>query len=99
MHQVFLKTEGKGNTVKNTRVNSPYTKSYDNLIFMQSRWTFCSKLLIQKTQISNLWDNKAPNGAWQREEAQRRMGPQVLHFLSSDEHKQGELGLERTQSK
>ena len=67
MLQFFLRTEGKINAVQNTRVNTSYTKFYDNLIFMQSRWTFCSKLLIQKTQTGNLWDNRAPNGAWLRE--------------------------------
>lgn len=72
-------------------------KSYDNLIFRQSRWSFSFKLLIQKTQIGNLWDNRAPNGAWQREKAQKRMRSQLLNFLSNNEHKHGELGLGRTQ--
>lgn len=72
MFQAFLRTEGKGNTLKNTRVSSPYTMSYDNLIFMHSRWTACSKLLIQEIQIGNLWDDRAPNGAWRREEAQNK---------------------------
>lgn len=86
-----LRTEGKWNTVKTTRVSSPYAKSYNNLIFMQSRCTFCSKLLIQKTQGGNLWDNRAPNGAWQREKAQKHRS-HLLHFLPSNEHKEGELG-------
>lgn len=90
-------TRGERNTVKNARINFPYTKSYNNLIFMQSRWTFCFKLLIQKTQIGNLWDNRASNGAWQREKAQKWMRSQLLRFLSSNEHKQGEPGLGRTQ--
>lgn len=77
---------------------TPHTKSYDNLIFKQSRWTVCSKLLIQKIQIGNLWDDRVPNGAWQRAEAQKQMRSPLLHILPSNEHKQGELGLGRTQS-
>lgn len=96
MLQAFLGAEGRGSPVRNTRVSSPHTKSYDNLIFKQSRWTVCQKLLIQKIQIGNLWDDRAPNGAWQREEAQKQTRSQLLHILPSNEHKQGERGSGRS---